>query len=106
MMVVLAALSAAAPPCAATDCLTRSAPDCAAAGCANVAPNTSTTVITRIRHMISSLFLTAFYRLPAIYPLRDFAEAGGLVSYGARRLYRPYPQGHTDLPVVQSSKLE
>jgi len=56
--------------------------------------------------MISSLFLTAFYRLPAIYPLRDFAEAGGLVSYGARRLYRPYPQGHTDLPVVQSSKLE
>ena len=27
--------------------------------------------------------LAAFYRLPAIYPLRDFVEVGGLISYGA-----------------------
>src|SRR6516225_2023319 len=27
--------------------------------------------------------LAAFHRLPAAYPLRDFAEAGGLMSYGA-----------------------
>ena len=26
--------------------------------------------------------LAAFYRLPAIYPLRDFVEVGGLISYG------------------------
>src|SRR5215475_1774788 len=55
MMVVLAALSAAAPPWAATDALTRSAPDCAAAGCASAALNTSATVGARICNMISSL---------------------------------------------------
>src|SRR5262245_60737055 len=55
MMLVLAEPSAAAPPWAATDCLTRSAPDCAAAGCASAAPNTSATVGARIRNMISSL---------------------------------------------------
>jgi hypothetical protein len=27
--------------------------------------------------------LAAFHRLPAAYPLRDFAEAGGLFSYGS-----------------------
>src|SRR5262249_61765145 len=27
--------------------------------------------------------LTALHRVPAIYPLRQFAEAGGLISYGA-----------------------
>ena len=27
--------------------------------------------------------LAAFHRIPAAYPLRDFAEAGGLMSYGA-----------------------
>jgi putative ABC transport system substrate-binding protein len=27
--------------------------------------------------------LAAFYRLPAIYPLRDFVEVGGLISYGS-----------------------
>src|SRR5262249_36488597 len=26
--------------------------------------------------------LAAYHRVPAIYPLRDFAEAGGLMSYG------------------------
>jgi putative ABC transport system substrate-binding protein len=27
--------------------------------------------------------LAAFYRLPTIYPLRDFVEVGGLISYGS-----------------------
>jgi len=59
----------------------------------------------------------AFHRIPASYPLRDFADAGGLMSYGAslRDAYRQVglyagrilrgakPQ---DLPVMQSAKFE
>jgi putative ABC transport system substrate-binding protein len=43
--------------------------------------------------------LAALHRLPAIYPWRDFVEAGGLISYGAslgdtyRQLHRAHPQG-------------
>jgi putative tryptophan/tyrosine transport system substrate-binding protein len=61
--------------------------------------------------------LAAVQRVPAIYPVRPFAEAGGLISYGAS-LTDAYRQAGAyvgrilrgakpaDLPVVQSSKFE
>ena len=61
--------------------------------------------------------LEAFQRLPAIYAVRDYAEVGGLMSYGSDIVdgYRQIGlyagrilKGATpsDLPVVQSSKFE
>jgi ABC-type uncharacterized transport system substrate-binding protein len=61
--------------------------------------------------------LATHYRLPATYALRDFAEAGGLMSYGAS-LSDAWRQGGVyvsrilkgakpaDLPVLQSTKFE
>jgi putative ABC transport system substrate-binding protein len=61
--------------------------------------------------------LAAFHRVPAIFSLRELAEAGGLMSYGAslRVAYRQVGvyagrilkgAKPTDLPVVQASKFE
>jgi putative tryptophan/tyrosine transport system substrate-binding protein len=61
--------------------------------------------------------LAAVHRVPAIFSLRDFAEVGGLMSYGAslRDAYRQVGNyagrilkgtKPADLPVVQSSKFE
>jgi len=66
---------------------------------------------------VQLVHLATLHRLPAAYGLRDFAESGGLMSYGTnlKDAYRQVGvytgrilKGATpaDLPVVQASKLE
>ena len=61
--------------------------------------------------------LAAHHRIPAIYEWRDFAEAGGLMSYGtdladAYRLSGVYAarvlkgDKPSDLPVMQTTRFE
>jgi putative ABC transport system substrate-binding protein len=61
--------------------------------------------------------LATFHRLPATYPLRDYAEAGGLMSYGSNIVNGFHQVGlytgrilkgakPADLPVVQANKFE
>jgi putative ABC transport system substrate-binding protein len=70
-----------------------------------------------IDRRVQLALLAAFHRIPASYPWRDFVDAGGLISYGAR-LRDAYRQAGVyvgrilkgarpaDLPVVQSSRYE
>jgi ABC-type uncharacterized transport system substrate-binding protein len=61
--------------------------------------------------------LATFHRLPAIYGLREYAEVGGLISYGSNIVDGFRQVGHytgrilkgakpADLPVVQADKFE
>jgi ABC-type uncharacterized transport system substrate-binding protein len=66
---------------------------------------------------VQLILLAAFHRIPATFALRDYAEVGGLMSYGAS-LRDPYRQvgiytgrilkgqKPDDLPVVQLCKIE
>ena len=58
--------------------------------------------------------LANHYRIPAVYEVREFAVAGGLMSYGTSLpdayrqvdIYTGRSEKPADLPVVQSTKFE
>ena len=69
------------------------------------------------RHAEQVAALAVRHVLPAIFPFREFAVAGGLMSYGSSLAFTYHQAGiyagrilrgekPADLPVVQSSKLE
>jgi putative ABC transport system substrate-binding protein len=70
-----------------------------------------------VEHRNVILALAARYRLPALYPLRNFAKSGGLISYGTNPI-DPFQQGASyvdrilkgekpgDLPVQLPTKYE
>jgi putative ABC transport system substrate-binding protein len=75
----------------------------------------SNTFLTARRSQVVQL--AAFHRLPAVYPVRDFVEIGGLMSYGTNVMDAYRQLGiyagriikgakPADLPVVQSSKFD
>ena len=70
-----------------------------------------------ISRRVQLVQLAAFHHLPATYPVRDFAEHGGLMSYGTNTVDAWREAGvytgrilkgakPADLPVVQSTKFE
>ena len=72
-------------------------------------------LFTNLRARIVAL--AAQHALPAIYPVREFAEAGGLMSYGPNFMSTYQQVGEysgrilqgekpSDLPVVQATKFE
>ena len=70
-----------------------------------------------VTHRAKITSLAARYRLPVVYPFRDFIELGGLLSYG-NDLYDNFRRGATyadrilkgakpgDLPIEQPATLE
>jgi putative tryptophan/tyrosine transport system substrate-binding protein len=60
-------------------------------------PNTGLIIMADVFlwvHRAEVTELAARYRLPAVYPQRDFAEIGGLLSYGNDR-FDQYPRAAT-----------
>ena len=72
-------------------------------------------ILTNLR--VEIVALAAQHRLPTVYPLRQFASVGGLMSYGPDlgEIYRQCGvyagrilkgEKPSDLPVIQATKLE